>query len=265
MIHVQRDQVDGQGKPIRPSGSWFSRANKATAKTLLEKRNHSALKSVYADSEVRKALERLFSAKCAYCESKLGSTADWEVEHFRPKGGVAERKDHPGYYWLTYEWENLYPSCQHCNQRRKDQPHWDDPKPRPSGGKVDQFPLGDETTRALQPTDDIQAEDKLLLDPCNDEPEDHLGYDPTGRVFSLNDSHCGVRTIAVVHLNRRRLRIRRHEALQIVFNFLKKIASGNSGISTHQLNSLLDNLKSGACEFAGLYRYVVRRPSDFSL
>lgn len=265
MIHVLRDQADGQGKPIRPNDRWFSLANKATAKALQEKRDHSALKSVYADSEVRKALERLFSAKCAYCESKLGSTADWEVEHFRPKGRVAERKDHPGYYWLTYKWENLYPSCQHCNQRRKDQPHWDDLVPRPSGGKVDQFPLGDETTRALQPTDDIQAEDKLLLDPCNDDPENHLGYDPTGQVFSVNNSRSGERTIAVVHLNRRRLRMRRRETLQLVSSLLKVIASGNSGESAHQLNRLLDKLKSDANEFAGLNRYVIRRPADFGL
>ena len=265
MIDVQRNQADGQGKPIRPNDRWFSRASKATAKAVLEKGNHFALKSVYADSEVRMALERLFSAKCAYCESKLGSTADWDVEHFRPKGGVAEREDHPGYYWLTYKWENLYPSCQHCNQRRKDQPHWDDPQLLPSGGKVDQFPLGDETTRALQPTDDIQAEDKLLLDPCNDEPEDHLGYDPTGRIFSLNNSHCGEPTIAVLHLNRRRLRIGRHKALRLVLSLLKVIDSGNTGEFVHQLNNLLDNLKSDAYEFAGLNRYVVRRPADFGL
>ena len=265
MIHVQRDQANGQGNPVRPSERWFSRAEQATTNAILEKENHSALRSVYADGEVRVALERLFSAKCAYCESNLGSTSDWDVEHFRPKGGVAEREDHPGYYWLTYKWENLYPSCQHCNQRRKDQPLWDDPKSLPSGGKVDQFPLGDEETRALQPTDDIHAEDKLLLDPCNDEPEDHLGYDPTGRIFPLNKSHCGERTIAVLHLNRRRLRMRRRVALQYVFSLLKVSDSESTGKAAHQFKDLLDNLKSEASEFAGLNRYVARRPADFDL
>src|SRR5713101_4807105 len=100
MIYVERDQTDANGVNIRPNDAWFELAVNATATAIEEKSEHEADKAIYAHAEVRKALERLFYDKCAYCESKMTATADWDVDHFRPKGRVAECEDHPGYYWL---------------------------------------------------------------------------------------------------------------------------------------------------------------------
>ena len=140
MIYVERDQVDENGTVVRPNDTWFDNAERATEKAIEERNEHVADRGVYAHDELKISLERLFHGKCAYCESHIGA-ADWDVDHFRPKGRVTERADHPGYYWLTYEWENLYPSCNNCNQHRRGRPLWADSTRQPSGGKADQFPL----------------------------------------------------------------------------------------------------------------------------
>ena len=172
MIHVNRDSVDRNGRPIRPNDAWFRRAAIATNTAIQEQGAHEIVESIYKHTQVRTALERLFHDKCAYCEWKVASGTDWDVDHFRPKGRVAERENHPGYYWLTYTWTNLYPSCIYCNESRKDKPRWADPSELPAAGKYDQFPLGDESTRVMSPDglNDLVAEDALLLDPCKDHP-----------------------------------------------------------------------------------------------
>ncbi len=268
MIYVQRDRMDEAGEVIRPNNAWFERAATASAKAIAEKDNHEANKAIYAHTEVRKALEHLFHDKCAYCESKITATADWDVEHFRPKGGVAEREDHLGYYWLTYELYNLYPSCQHCNQRRKDRPRWADPTELPAGGKADQFPLVDESTRAMEPSDDVYAEHTLLIDPCFDDPENYLGYDPTGQIFSLNDNPYGERTIDVLHLSRRRLTIPRSEMVQTVRFVLKLIANvaiAANASAAKDLKAFLENIQAGKSQHAGIARYVARHPAEFGV
>ena len=133
------------------------------------------------------------------------------MEHFRPKGRVQERPEHPGYYWLTYAWSNLYAACQYCNQRRRDKPTWEDPTEGPAAGKLDQFPLADESTRAMEPGGDLSAEDRLLIDPCEDGPEDYLGYDPDGGIFAIGGAPKGGTSITVYALGRRRLAARRQK------------------------------------------------------
>jgi len=268
MIYVQRVRVDEAGKVIEPNSAWFRLAANATATAIAEKGTHEADKAIYAHNEVRKALERLFYDKCAYCECKMTATADWDIDHFRPKGRVAEREDHPGYYWLTYVWDNLYPSCQHCNQRRKDQPRWEDTTELPAGGKVDQFPLMDESARAMDPSSDVYAERTLLIDPYLDDPEDYLGYDPTGQIFSLNDNPKGKKTIDVFHLVRRRLRDVRRKKMKIVIGIVKLISNdarvANSGASD-ELKALLESMRAGEYEHAGVARYVAKHPREFGV
>jgi 5-methylcytosine-specific restriction endonuclease McrA len=79
-----------------------------------------------------------FYGKCAYCEAPIRDYQPGDVEHFRPKAGVSDENgqavflfdeegqvqvgadgkpvEHPGYYWLAYEWTNLLPACAKCNQ-----------------------------------------------------------------------------------------------------------------------------------------------------
>lgn len=268
MINVQRDATDEAGEAIKPNDAWFQRAADATATAIAAEGAHEADSAIYAHAEVRTALERLFHDKCAYCESKMTATADWDVDHFRPKRRVAEREDHRGYYWLIYEWANLYPSCQHCNQRRKDRPRWADPTERPAGGKADQFPLLDESTRVMRPSNDVYAEHTLLIDPCFDDPEDYLGYDATGQILSLDYNPYGQKTIEVLRLYRGRLRDSRRDTLKAVLLVMKLLASSltasNAGAAA-DLQAWLVVVQASESQHAGLARYIVKYPSEFGV
>lgn len=74
--------------------------------------------NIYRSDDVIKTLASLYYNKCAYCETY---DPQFEVEHYRPKKLVAvedrtPNQDHNGYYWLSYEWTNLMPSCHDCNK-----------------------------------------------------------------------------------------------------------------------------------------------------
>lgn len=120
---------------------------------------------VYGHSSVKKALKAAQHDKCAYCEANFAGNASGDVEHFRPKAfsqqSKAAAKLYPGYYWLAYAWSNLLYTCELCN--------------RPV--KRNLFPLRDSTTRARRPTDDLSAEEPLLIDPAGpDDPRDHIRF-----------------------------------------------------------------------------------------
>src|SRR5206468_3497187 len=80
-------------------------------------------KTVYGHKSVKDALREAQHGKCAFCESKVDHTAHGDVEHFRPKAGyrqsVGAPLESPGYYWLAYEWSNLFFACPKCNQSHK--------------------------------------------------------------------------------------------------------------------------------------------------
>ncbi len=216
MIAVARDRVADDGTVIEPPSSWFEEAEAETANAIAEGRGHQVT-DLYKGDRLRSALEELFRFKCAYCESTIGPANGMDVEHFRPKGRVRERRDHPGYYWLAYTWENLYPACQLCNQRREDKPLHDDDTTLPSAGKADQFPIADESQRAMTPDDPIASEAPLLLDPNADDPERYLVFDLTGEALARDPQNTRAsKTIEICHLNRRRLVRARRRRLQEV-------------------------------------------------
>ena len=195
MILVDRGRLDN-GQSILPLGTWLKRAADKTIDAIKDGPTH-VVTGLYRDPDVKAALEKLFYDKCAYCESNGFAAFPWDVEHFRPKGSVAEAESHTGYYWLAYTWTNLYPSCVFCNQRRKDQPTFDDPRLGPATGKLDQFPIANEDDRAKAPEDPLANEDPLLLDPCSDQPNLHLAFDATGRVSPRDRSTKADPTIRI--------------------------------------------------------------------
>ncbi len=271
MIRVDRERQDPgseKGRPIRPPASWFRAAKLATEKALAEGRVHRA-SGLYRHPDVRKALEALFYGKCAYCESQPGPSSSWDVEHYRPKGGVAERPDHPGYYWLAYTWTNLYMACALCNQRRKDAPRWDDPRTLPAAGKAGQFPLEDEGDRAMSPGDDLDWEHPLLLDPCDpsEDPEPHLTFDSRGRILPRRpDDRRALVTIRILHLNRRRLRKNRMRVQIKVLKVLRILAAAQDSdrkIVTSLESLLAEEYLADHALYAGLARAVVRDPTAF--
>jgi uncharacterized protein (TIGR02646 family) len=251
MIHIPRT--------THPPASWEQVAQAATTAAESEQGDHKADDSVYADDQLRATLETLFQDKCAFCEYALGE--EWDVEHYRPKGRVAESANHPGYYWLAYEWTNLLPCCKHCNQRRRDKPITDDLRTLPAAGKADQFPLRDEGQRAHSHTDNLAAEEPLLLNPCVDRPEEHLAYTATGEVLSVSKSDRGDATIKICNLNRRRQKRFRCHVLERLFRRLAELQAlrqvGMPAEIAALTQAISHNYLAGDCFYAGMARYVL--------
>ena len=134
---------------------------------LRAKLDYSLLK--YPD--IRAALDEMFRGKCAYCEQPLDSP-EWEL-HRPPKNarGFKVEASPEHYWWLAYEWENMYLSCPVCN-RNKGTMFPTEADRVSADVKSGHFPTG----RALR------KELPFLLDPCIDYPEEYLVFLSTGEV-----------------------------------------------------------------------------------
>jgi hypothetical protein len=157
-------------------------------------------------SELKWHLFDLFYGKCAYCESKPLAVTSGDVEHYRPKAKITGDKnwpgdpEHPGYYWLAYDINNLLPSCESCNR---------------NFGKMNRFPVNgqhapDEAS--------LVNEEPLLLNPYSltINPREHLTFTDVGRALAMNNSSYGTASIEVYQLNRPDLGEPRTKAIQEV-------------------------------------------------
>ncbi|WP_122869398.1 hypothetical protein [Pseudomonas viridiflava] len=180
MIKVDRPK-DSAPKGFAAAGVKERRRNRI-AKIANEKLKFAA----YSTKSVRDKLDKLFGRKCAFCESILAGTQSGDIEHFRPKGAVIVESAVPGgdpikkdgYYWLAAKWPNLLISCADCNRPRT-QPDYDN---RKRGiGNANYFPRDDESQRATGPRG-LRNEEPLLLNPCVDDPAEHLVFLDDGRI-----------------------------------------------------------------------------------
>jgi len=285
MIHIDFDPEKLQGEQKTWWEAWINDAQLATTqiiaeweakkKTVVDKKDLKKLKLTF-DEALWKLLrdwllDNVFHDKCAYCETRV-VREDYHAEHFRPKGAVkfkvedkkrlgkaivkdeiaegeVEREtemEHPGYFWLAYNWRNLLPSCPLCNK---------------GGGKNNQFPVTNshlavrrlkdtdveklrekkiesQTVKKiyyLQPQDLDQYEEPLLLHPYDTDegdPRRHIRYG-AGIAAPREDangivSKKGKHSIAVYNLNEERLIAARLQQQQSVFTlYFTKIAATN--------------------------------------
>lgn len=123
----------------------------------------------------RQAFENLSTRKCWYTESKNPGTDD-DVDHYRPKGRIAEDKKHSGYYWKALDWTNFRLSCHRANRLREN------PTTKKAHGKADHFPLLNPDKRAGGPAASLDDEHPLLLDPCDPFDPPKLTFNTDGTV-----------------------------------------------------------------------------------
>lgn len=150
------------------------------------------------DILLKQELHEKFHGKCGYCEITIPSPDHGTIDRFRPYNGVRDKKEYyPDlYWWLNFKWNNLVYCCKECNQY-----------------KANYFPIAG--IRALDKNYDLNAEEKLLVDPCNDEPSEHFSYDNNGYIISKTDQ--GEQTIQLLRLNRINLiRERRNARLEVI-------------------------------------------------
>jgi len=154
-------------------------------------------------------LDKVFYSKCAYCEANHSAGFPAHVEHYRPKLLVTEARNainHPGYFWLAYEWENLLLSCNNCNTLHS---FVRDGQKVSRPGKWNEFKI--KKQRVAEPSADpdkwseeLKAEEPLLLNPYFDNPSEHIyfleGKEHFGMFYHLTRE--GEETIEACDLNR---------------------------------------------------------------
>lgn len=185
--------VDKTGKPI-PTILLTTGVGETNANIVAfnaGRRKFSIDNSIYGHSTVKEALITLQHDKCCFCERKVSAGEPGHIEHYRPKGGY--KKDNlsklvkPGYFWLAYDFDNLFFSCNRCN----------------SSYKKNYFPLADESKRVTNPTGVISSEDPLIICPSIDATNDLIFEQEI--IKPKGKSRKGDETINRTGLNRKAL------------------------------------------------------------
>jgi uncharacterized protein (TIGR02646 family) len=207
MIRINKSQISVP-QIFDNGGRGYQETEKMKADYDNGERKFSFSSRIYGHKTVKEILKRLQNHKCCFCEARINHISHGDVEHFRPKAGYNSiargRLTKPGYYWLAYDFSNLFLACQICNQSYK----------------RNYFPLIDETTRAYSHHDDYRREQNLILHPEHDDPEQHLTFE--GEVIKpLNGSIMGKETIKRTGLNRKLLQDDRLELLRILKTLAK--------------------------------------------
>jgi uncharacterized protein (TIGR02646 family) len=209
-------------------------------------------RSIYAHDSVRETLSRAQHHKCCFCESKVRHISDGDVEHFRPKASARQARNAapelPGYYWLAYEWSNLYFACQSCNQRNK----------------LDLFPLEnpEARVRSHEKHDQIAREQPSFIDPVVDDPEQLLGY-RDGEPFAIDGNRRAQTTIQALELGRTHLMEQRWETVKLIELLLTALQAARVGTynDVQDIERFAEEVSirtRDAAEFASMTRHLVR-------
>jgi uncharacterized protein (TIGR02646 family) len=203
---------------------------------------------IYAHETVKDSLLQAQFDKCFLCESKVTHVGYGEVEHFRPKGGYQQSENEklqpPGYYWLAYEWSNLFFSCQLCNQKFK----------------KNLFPLKSPKKRAKSHKHDVAKEEPLFINP-SEEPEQHIAFNRHIPV-THNKSEEGETTIRLLGLDRdalNRFRENFYETAKIMFNVANDINSSQK----ENAREWLKRAQLDSSQYASMIRCAIK--NKFSL
>jgi uncharacterized protein (TIGR02646 family) len=191
--------------------------------------------AIYGHISVKLTLVAMHHKKCCYCESYVTHVTPGTIDHYRPKAG---------YYWLAYDWENLLFSCPTCNQYYKGT----------------QFPLLDETQRALSHLHSLDLEEALLIDPSKDEPADFISFRDE-IAFALEDNLRGRTTIEVLGLNERNdLLERRRERIAILRALRHVVDLTPQSPEAGGAAQLLNKFVADDAEYAAMSRTIAVNP-----
>lgn len=171
------------------SGKGKDETKKLGKLTKAQLSAHKFDSKLYGGAPVKNVLKRLQGDKCCFCEAKVSHVSHGDVEHFRPKGGWTQGEGgplvKPGYWWLAYDFTNLFLSCQLCNQTFK----------------KNYFPLASGGKRASGPKSSLAAEKALIIDPSREDPAKFLTFHEEMAV-ARNGHAKGAETIKRTGLNR---------------------------------------------------------------
>lgn len=205
---------------------------------------------IYGHKTVKEALIKAQHDKCFLCESKITHISHGDVEHFRPKAAyrqnASEELRRPGYYWLAYEWSNLFLACQICNQVFK----------------KNLFPLSNPTARATSHKKKIGREKPLFINPSVDNPEEFISF-RCEVPFPLNNHPRAKATIEGLGLKRQKLNERRlehYDRLKMLYQIAYKLPPIEE---SSEAKELLDRAVQDTAEYASMARAAVK--AEFKL
>lgn len=212
-------------------------------------------RSIYAHISVKQSLIKAQYGKCCFCERLIGT--DGDVEHFRPKQAykqsAGEPLQRPGYYWLAYEWDNLYLACPGCNQRHKQ----------------NLFPLQNPTERATNHQQNITSEKPLFIDPAKDNPEEFIGF--RGEIaFAIEGNLRGQATCDALKLNQRSLpeaRLQRLQQLKALWQIVQLAAKQPKNTElkkvAEEAQEELNKAIQDCAEYSAASRWAIRTKFQF--
>jgi uncharacterized protein (TIGR02646 family) len=167
--------------------------------------------------------------KCWYCETEE-IRSDIPVDHFRPKNKVEDEKQHDGYWWLAFDWQNYRCACTFCNSRRV----FDETE----GGKACRFPLQNPDERAYTPADQdkLRNERPNFLDPFNPDDEKLLWFDNDGlpmvKPAATQEQQTKVEnSIEIFHLHESRIAKARNKVRIEVERQVRKIKDNDDALA----------------------------------
>ncbi|MCP4110196.1 MAG: hypothetical protein GY749_32515 [Desulfobacteraceae bacterium] len=208
------------------------------------KRDFNFKSDIYAAKSVKNKLKKIQHDKCCFCESKISHNAYGDVEHFRPKGGYRQEENdpltQPGYYWLAYEWTNLFLSCQLCNQRFK----------------RNLFPLEKSGNRAINHEHDISLEDPLFIDPSLLNPEEYISFRKE-IPYAIDGNSRGAETIKVLGLDRRKLNEQRWEKFDIASQLYFIAMNSDSSEDRKKAQKWINKQTRDSAEYAAMIRAAI--------
>lgn len=188
-------------------------------------KSFSVKTKIYGGKSIKKSLKKAQHNKCCFCEKDQVDEYG-AVEHYRPKKGFKlnrkqKKMNKPGYYWLSYSWDNLFFVCGKCNTTYK--------------GTI--FPLEKESDRAKSHHADIALESPLLLDPAGSkDPRDHIYFI---NQFPMYRSVFGQNTIEICGLDRDDLNTKRAKLINDIEARLLILAAAG-GYTAAQLKKASD-------------------------
>lgn len=201
-------------------------------------------KDIYGHKEVKSALINLQKKCCCFCESRITHISSGDVEHFRPKNGYSQDQTDlfhkPGYFWLAYDWSNLFFSCEQCNRR----------------SQKNFFPLKNPANR-FNPKKklDISKEEPLFIDPSKVDPAEHLSFIGPNITHKTEE---GDTTIKALKLDRDDLTEMRRDSYNAI-EALKNIYERDKGTpneidSKKQFKNVLNEKLNDTAQYTLMFR-----------
>jgi len=190
MIHISKSPISprvfSSPKTVKAKQELFEFYSRDAASRGQERYSEKYIQQIRQD--FLPTLRTEFNGKCAYCESKIHqATTHSEYDHFRPKKsarGMEGESSQDHYWWLMYEWSNIYYVCTKCNTYKST---W--------------FPVEGNRGSILSSMEDLyRFERNMLVDPCSSDPDEHFRYDESGEIIDLTRE--GLITIDLLKLNR---------------------------------------------------------------